>query len=141
MNKALIFIACALFSTQLFAQEPVPVKKKKEKIDLSNRANDHFVFQLGMAGWNGTPDTINKSGFSKTVNLYLMMDYPFKTNPNLSIGFGAGIASDHILFTKTDVLNGERRMTPPFKLNLKCKASKCRGKTPPVLTIWSKMRH
>jgi hypothetical protein len=56
-----------------------------------------------MAGWNGTPDTINKSGFSKTVNLYLMMDYPFKTNPNLSIGFGAGIASDHILFTKTDV--------------------------------------
>ena len=103
MNKALIFIACALFSTQLFAQEPVPVKKKKEKIDLSNRANDHFVFQLGMAGWNGTPDTINKSGFSKTVNLYLMMDFPFKTNPNLSIGFGAGIASDHILFTKTDV--------------------------------------
>ncbi|HUM97685.1 MAG TPA: outer membrane beta-barrel protein [Chitinophagaceae bacterium] len=110
MNKVLFVFACTLISTHLFAQEPVPVIKKKEKIDLSNRANDHFVFQLGMAGWNGIPDTINKTGFSKTLNLYLMMDFPFKTNPHLSIGFGAGVASDHILFSKTDV--GINKNTP-----------------------------
>jgi hypothetical protein len=62
-----------------------------------------LLFQLGVAGWNGIPDTINKSGFSKSVNLYLMMDYPFKTNPHLSMAFGPGIASDHIVFAKTNV--------------------------------------
>lgn len=103
MNKIVLVFACSLLSTCIFAQETVPAKKKKEKVDMSNRANDHFVLQLGMAGWNGIPDTINKTGFSKTVNAYLMMDYPFKTNPKISIGVGAGIGSDHILFSKTDI--------------------------------------
>lgn len=78
-------------------------KKKKEKPNLANRANDHLVFQLGYAGWAGKPDTINASGFSKAVNLYLMYDFPFKNNPNLSMAFGPGIGSEHILFSKTYV--------------------------------------
>lgn len=78
-------------------------KKKKEKPNLTNRANDHLVFQFGYAGWAGKPDTINTSGFSKSVNLYLMYDFPFKNNPNLSMAFGPGIGSDHILFSKTYV--------------------------------------
>jgi hypothetical protein len=49
------------------------------------------------------PDTINKAGFSKSFNAYFMFDFPFKTNPRLSMAFGPGIASDHILFTKTHV--------------------------------------
>ena len=32
-----------------------------------------------------------------------MFDFPFKTNPKLSIGLGPGIASDHILFDETYV--------------------------------------
>lgn len=102
MKKALLVITCTFLTAGLFAQDNNS-KKKKEKIDLSNRANDHLLFQLGVAGWNGIPDTINKSGFSKSINLYLMLDYPFKTNPHLSMAFGPGIASDHIVFSKTDI--------------------------------------
>ena len=32
-----------------------------------------------------------------------MFDFPFKTYPKLSMGFGPGIASDHISFSKTFV--------------------------------------
>lgn len=87
--------------TSLFAQE-TPAKKK-ETLNLVGRANDHFMLQLGTAGWSGIPDTIHTGGFSKTVNVYLMFDFPFKTNPKLSMAFGPGIGSDHIKFKKTFV--------------------------------------
>lgn len=70
---------------------------------MSNRANDHFLLQFGYTKWAGIPDTITTSGFSKSFNTYFMFDFPFKTNPKLSMAFGPGIASDHILFTKTHV--------------------------------------
>lgn len=108
MKKIVLILVGALMTTQFNAQDSN--KKKQEKIDMSNRSNDHLLFQLGVAGWNGIPDTINKNGFSKSVNLYLMMDYPFKTNPHLSMAFGAGIASDHIVFSKTHV--GIKENTP-----------------------------
>ncbi len=37
------------------------------------------------------------------MNFYLMMDFPFKTNPKISIGIGAGISSDQIQFKRTYV--------------------------------------
>jgi hypothetical protein len=80
-----------------------PVKKKKEVIDLSGRANDHFLVQLGYTGWAGAPDSVNTSGLSKSFNVYFMFDFPFKTNPKLSMAFGPGISSDHILFKGTYV--------------------------------------
>ena len=106
MKKILSLAICAFFATALFAQDStftntVPVKK--EKIDLSNRANDHFLLQLGYTKWAGIPDTINTAGLSKSINVYFMFDFPFKTNPHLSMAFGPGIGSDHIVFTKTNV--------------------------------------
>ena len=106
MKKILSLTICAFFASALFAQDStsanmVPVKK--EKIDLSNRANDHFLVQLGYTKWAGIPDTINTAGLSKSINVYFMFDFPFKTNPHLSMAFGPGIASDHIVFTKTNV--------------------------------------
>lgn len=104
MKKILLSTLCALAAFASFAQEtPEKKKKKKEPINMANRANDHFLLQLGYTGWNGLPDTVTKSGLSKSVNVYLMLDYPFKTNPKLSIGVGVGIGSDHITFTKTYV--------------------------------------
>ena len=82
---------------------PAPEKPKKEPIDMSNRPNDHFMIQFGYAGWAGVPDTINQSGFSKSFNVYFLFDFPFKTNPKLSMAFGPGIGSDHILFTQTRI--------------------------------------
>ncbi len=99
MKKFLSLSLCTFFVLAVTAQEP----KKKQTIDMSNRANDHFVLQLGYTKWSGIPDTINTSGFSKSVNVYFMFDFPFKTNPKLSMAFGPGIASDHMLFAKTHV--------------------------------------
>lgn len=70
---------------------------------MSNRANDHFLLQFGYTRWAGKPDSINTNGLSKSINAYFMFDYPFKTNPKLSMAFGPGIATDHILFRKTYV--------------------------------------
>lgn len=101
MKKILLFSLFALCAGTLMAQDEP--KKKKDPIDMSNRANDHFLLQIGYTGWSGKPDTINTSGFSKSLNMYFMFDFPFKTNPKLSMAFGPGIASDHIIFSKTNV--------------------------------------
>lgn len=102
MKKILLITACTLFVTVLFAQQDSTgtVKKKKIPVNLSGRSNDHFLLQLGLANWAGKPDTITTSGFSKSFNVYFMFDFPFKTNPKLSMAFGPGIASDHINFKK-----------------------------------------
>jgi hypothetical protein len=103
MKKYLLILVCFGLAVTGFSQENEKKTKAKQKIDLSNRPNDHLLFQAGVTNWNGLPDTINKSGLSKSFNGYFMFDFPFKTNPNLSIALGPGISSDHILFTKTHV--------------------------------------
>lgn len=104
MKKILPLLGLVILAIPAFAQDnPKPEKKKKQPIDMSNRANDHFMVQFGYAGWAGMPDTINKSGFSKSFNVYFLFDFPFKNNPSLSFAFGPGIATDHILFANTHV--------------------------------------
>jgi hypothetical protein len=113
MKKIFILTVCSLMVSGLFAQD-APAAKKKNKPDMSNRANDHLMFQIGYTGWSGTPDTLNLKGLSKSFNLYLMLDFPFKTNPNLSIALGPGISSDHILFTETNVGLKDKTQTLQF---------------------------
>ena len=102
MKKIALFSITCFLINSLVAQDST-VKKKKVPINLSGRANDHFMVQLGYAGWAGKPDSINTGGFSKSFNVYFMFDFPFKTNPKLSMAFGPGISSDHIQFKKTYV--------------------------------------
>jgi hypothetical protein len=90
------------------------MQKKKDKPDLSNRANDHLMLQFGITNWTGKPDTINTKGLSKSINGYFMFDFPFKTNPNLSMAFGPGFGSDHILFTQTNIGIKENTSAIPF---------------------------
>ncbi|HYF32807.1 MAG TPA: hypothetical protein VD993_16895 [Chitinophagaceae bacterium] len=82
---------------------PAPKKAARHAIDLSNRAGDHFLIQVGYAGWASKPDSINTKGFSRSLNMYLMFDFPFKTNPQFSVAIGAGIGSDNIFFDKMEV--------------------------------------
>ena len=109
MKKIALFVFSYFLISSLLAKDSTiaitsaPVKKKKEPISLAGRANDHFMIQLGYAGWAGKPDSINTGGFSKSFNVYFMFDFPFKTNPKLSMAFGPGISSDHIQFKKTYV--------------------------------------
>ena len=100
MRKILFAIIIVFVVSNLFAQNNPPVTKKK-KIDLSGRSNDHLMIQLGYAGWNGKPDSINTKGLSRSFNVYFLLDFPFKSNPHLSLAAGLGIASDHIFFDKT----------------------------------------
>jgi len=115
MKKILLLLICTSLAATIFAQDTMIVMQKKDPINLSNRANDHFMLQLGYLGWNGIPDTLNTKGFSKSINAYFMFDFPFKTNPHLSMAFGPGIASDHMLFTKTNV--GIKDQTTTLQFN------------------------
>jgi hypothetical protein len=102
MKKTILFTGFVLVATAIMAQDTTRVVKTV-KPNLANRANDHFLVQFGYHGWNNIPDTINTKGISKTFNVYFMFDFPFKTNQKLSMAFGPGIASDHMIFQKTQV--------------------------------------
>jgi hypothetical protein len=104
MKKIALFaVSCFLINSLVAQDSTITIKKKKEPINLAGRANDHLMIQLGYTGWAGQPDSINTSGFSKSFNVYFMFDFPFKTNPKLSMAFGPGISSDHIIFKDTYV--------------------------------------
>lgn len=111
--KKILALAVLILSVTCLSAQDTTAPKKKATVDLSNRANDHLLFQIGSTNWSGMPDTINTKGLSKSVNIYFMFDFPFKTNPHLSMAIGAGIGSDHILFTKTNV--GIKDLTPTFQ--------------------------
>jgi hypothetical protein len=114
MKKITLFALGLLTITSLAAQDQTP-KKKKETIDLSGRANDHLMLQIGYSGWTGTPDTINLKNPSKALNVYFMFDFPFKTNPKISVGAGLGLSNDNIRFDKTYVGIKETTTTMPFR--------------------------
>lgn len=86
-------------STQRQPAAPVqPAKKDWSKIDLSHRANDHFMVQIAYDGWLNQPDTLTSAGISRSFNFYFMYDFPFKTDPHLSVGAGIGIGCSNMFF-------------------------------------------
>jgi hypothetical protein len=94
---------------------PTPSAKKDwSKLDLSTRANDHFMVQYGVDGWPNLPDSINTSGFSRHFNAYFMIDKPFRTSPKFSIAFGLGIGSSNIFFSNTYINLKSNTPTLPF---------------------------
>jgi hypothetical protein len=95
----------------------VNAQQKKDKADLTGRAGDHLVIQLSNDRWMGAPDSISSrlKGLSRGLNIYLMMDKPFKSNPKLSAAFGVGVSTSSMFFKNTgvDVKAGGARL--PFK--------------------------
>lgn len=96
----------------LTEEEVTVVKVKKEKVntpvdwtkvDLSKRPADHFMLQFGSAGWSGGPDSLNTKGFSRSFNMHVMFDFPFKTSPKFSVGVGLGVGTDNIFFKQTRI--------------------------------------
>jgi hypothetical protein len=79
--------------------------KKPSKLDLSNRSGDHLMLQLSSDHWLDVPDSIGDriKGFSRGLNLYFMLDKPFKSNPKLSVAFGLGVSTSNIFFRNTNV--------------------------------------
>jgi hypothetical protein len=113
MKKILLFIALLVSAHILFAQ-----KKDWSKIDLSNRPGDHLMIQLSTDYWTGAPDSIKNhiGGLSRGGNIYFMIDKPFKSNPRLSIAFGAGVGTSNIYFKKMSVDIKATGSVVPFRV-------------------------
>src|SRR6266542_104383 len=114
--KKIFLLILGLTAVIVSKAQDKDVKKKTDwsKIDLSNRANDHFLIQYGYDGWSNVPDSINPDGFSRHFNFYFMYDKPFKTNPHFSIGIGIGLGSSNIFFKNTYVNLKSVSSTLPF---------------------------
>lgn len=92
--------------TKAKVQEPKALKVKPDysKLDLSKRASDHFMLQFGIAGWgNKDENNITTKGFNRQFNGYFLFDFPFKSNPKLSVAIGPGVGSDNIYFDNMTV--------------------------------------
>jgi len=102
MKKIPFIVLSTLLFTSVFAQDQ-PKSNFNPKPNLRSRANDHLLLQVGVTNWAGIPDSIKTKGLSRSFNMYFMFDFPFKSNPHLSVGIGAGIGTDNIYFDKTYV--------------------------------------
>lgn len=121
MKKILFAAGALLLAGSLFAQvdtiaKPALVvsekpKKPKKKYNLSNRANDHFLLQLGYTKWLDAPDSIQTRGFSRSMNAYFMLDIPFKATQRLSAAAGLGVGSDHIFLDNEAVADVRGKTT------------------------------
>lgn len=74
-----------------------------QQLALAGRSKDHLLIQVGFDNWAGKNDSINTTGLSRSFNMYLMFDFPFKTNPHLSVAIGAGVSASSIFFKDTYV--------------------------------------
>jgi hypothetical protein len=83
-----------------FAQKDTAAKQTPLTVNKLPRSKDHFMFQLGYNLWQGKPDSIATKGLPHTTNIYLLFDFPFKSNPKLSAAIGAGIGIDQMYFDK-----------------------------------------
>ena len=103
-------------------QEPKAPKVKPDysKLDLSKRASDHFMLQFGIAGWgNKDANNITTKSFNRSFNGYFLFDFPFKSNPHLSVAVGPGVGSDNIY--RTQVLGQARQHEQGLEVCFRCK--------------------
>ena len=77
--------------------------QKKSFISRSQKANDHFMIQVGANQWSGKPDSIKTKNLGRDINAYFMFDFPFKTNNHLSVAIGAGVGTTSVFFEKGSV--------------------------------------
>jgi hypothetical protein len=101
--------------TTVVPVQPTPPKKQWNKVDLSNRSNDHLMIQFGLDGWSGAiPDSAKPEGLSRHLNMYVMLDKPFKTNPRFSVGLGVGIGTSNMFFKRRQIDIKSQAQQLPF---------------------------
>ena len=116
MSRRIVFtVLVILTGFSVFAQADTVITPKKAPSVTLPRSNDHFMFQMGYATWQGAPDSVNTNGVPRSINVYFLFDYPFKTNPRLSTAIGAGIATDNIYFKETYIDLKENATTLRFQ--------------------------
>ncbi|RYZ26645.1 MAG: hypothetical protein EOO10_14985 [Chitinophagaceae bacterium] len=91
------FFFCVAFVATAQTDTTTPTKIFRP---MQTRSKDHFMIQFGGATWQNKPDSIKTGGFSRTFNIYVMLDFPFKSSPKLSVALGPGLATDHVFLDK-----------------------------------------
>lgn len=100
--KKIVFVSIAFLSvTAVFAQDT----KKPVKTNPLSRAADHFMIQLATDHWNGMPDSISNhtKGLSRGLNVYVMLNKPFKKSPQFSAAYGIGFGTTNMYFKTLNV--------------------------------------
>ena len=112
MKKILsVVFAVALISTA-FGQN----KKDWSKVNI-DKAGDHLMIQLSKDNWAGVPDSISSrmKGLSRGLNVAIMLNKPFKSDPRWSVALGLGVSHSSIFFKKTSVDLKATSTRLPFK--------------------------
>jgi Outer membrane protein beta-barrel domain len=111
MRKISIILFAMLVSFTSFSQ----TTGKKDK-SITDRAADHFMFQVGTNIWTGTADSVKSyiKGFNRSANVYVMYDKQFKSSPKFSIAAGLGIGTSNIYFKKMEVDITANKSKLPF---------------------------
>jgi hypothetical protein len=111
MRKISIILFALLVSATAFSQTTT----KKEKT-ITDRAADHFMFQVGTNIWSGTADSVSNyiKGFNRSANVYVMYNKQFKNSPKFSVALGIGVGTSNIYFKKMEVKIAAAKSTLPF---------------------------
>lgn len=103
MRKIVIAVFAVCLVSTAFAQKDSVIHNVIPGYKKEAPSNDHFFIQLGYLSWTGKPDSINTKGLPRTLNMYVMLNFPFKTDPHWSVAIGPGISSDNMYFDKMTV--------------------------------------
>jgi hypothetical protein len=103
MRSILIALVFLMVGNVVIGQTEEKKKKDWTKVDLSRRSADHLLIQIGMYDWASAPDSITTKGVGRTFNMYVLFDFPFKTNPKISVAIGPGVGTDNIYFDKMSI--------------------------------------
>ncbi|MEP7145234.1 MAG: outer membrane beta-barrel protein [Ferruginibacter sp.] len=121
MKKILsVVLAVTLFNTA-FCQETQPTETPKSKKDWSkvtiDRAGDHFMIAISKDDWSGAPDSIKSrmKGLSRGLNIAVMLNKPFKSDPRWSVALGLGISHSSTFFKNTNVDVNSASTLLPFR--------------------------
>ncbi len=112
-------MAVSLFAVHAMAQKTTTDStystKKRSKWShaiLGERANDHFMLQLGYSDFLNKKDSVGTKGIGRSLNGYFMMDVVSKTDQRLSVGVGLGFGTDNYYLNKEKVdLTNPNRIT------------------------------
>lgn len=117
MRKLMVALLLLSASTATLAQETTKSQKSPKNTSYNiSRAGDHFMLQLSYDSWLGTPDSISShiKGFQRGINVAVMLNKSFKSNPKFGIAGGLGVSSSNIYFKKMNVELGSGNKTLQF---------------------------
>ena len=79
MRKIVIALVAVCLVSSAFAQKDSTIRKMLPVSKKEAPSNDHFFIQIGHLSWVGKSDSIHTKGIPRSLNIYMMLNFPFKT--------------------------------------------------------------